>query len=269
MDVTAEQIADNFLEISSEQRLNIILHLNERPWNMSALAKKLNVTVPEIHRNFGRLQKVGFVIKNSNGDYQTTSVGRVICQQIPTFSFLIKNKKYFDSHDFSFLPEKFIQRFGSLDGAQMINGYVKVTEQWKDIYKNSQKYIYNILIEIPYNQDLLKIIEERLRSGITIRSIFSELAIVPKERKEMLARFDFSKFTKDGKIERKMIKDTKIAIILNESEAGLSFPGLEEADMSKMLYSKDNQFHEWCLDYFKENWENAGSFQESKLDAYH
>lgn len=263
-----EDIANNFLEISSEQRLNIILNLNEKAWNLSTLARKLNATVPEIHRNLGRLQNAKFVKKDSNGNYTLTTFGRTIYKQIPTISFMLKNKEYCDSHDFGFLPNKFIQRIGSLDESQIINGYVKIIEKWKEIYKNSQKYIYNILIEAPYDQDLLQIIDNKLRSRVQLRSIFSEFAVVPKERKEILSKFNFDKHFKDGTIERRMLKGTKIAVIVNEVEAGLSFPGANnEADMSKMLYSKDDEFHEWCLDYFKESWDRSVSFQESRLDS--
>ena len=39
-----------------------------------------------------------------------------------------------------------------------------------------------------------------------------------------------------------------------------------EVDMGDMLYGKDSEFHEWCFDYFKHCWENAGAFQENKLE---
>ena len=39
-----------------------------------------------------------------------------------------------------------------------------------------------------------------------------------------------------------------------------------ESDMSEIFYGKDPEFHEWCLDFFNYSWENAGSFQESKLN---
>jgi predicted transcriptional regulator len=62
------------------------------------------------------------------------------------------------------------------------------------------------------------------------------------------------------------MKDVKIAMVLNENEAGLSFPTNEgEPDMSKMLYSSENSFHEWCLDFFNECWKNSTAFQESKI----
>lgn len=254
------------LEISSEQRLNIIRRLNVEKSNLSNMARQLDATVAEVHRNFGRLQKVGFVKKDAGGNYELTLYGKIVCIQIPMFSFMIKNRKYFEVHDLTVLPVKYIQRIGALSDSKVITGCVKVMEEWENIYKNAKEYICNILIEIPYNENLLKILESKLENKVKILSIFSETVIVSKERQELLSKFNFSKFVKNGTLEKKMIKIIKIAMVLNENEAGISFPTNEgEPDMSKMLYSTEKSFHEWCLDFFNECWKNSTAFQESKI----
>ena len=63
-----------------------------------------------------------------------------------------------------------------------------------------------------------------------------------------------------------MKKDVKTIVVLNESEAAVCFPSNNnEIDLSKMFYSKDYDFHEWCLDYFIHSWQNSGNFNEQKL----
>jgi hypothetical protein len=63
-----------------------------------------------------------------------------------------------------------------------------------------------------------------------------------------------------------MTKNTVVALVLNEKEAGLSFPTDEnEPDLSKMFYSTDALFHEWCLDFFSDCWKSSRSFQEAKI----
>lgn len=266
MKTDSEEIAGEFLEISSEQRLNLILSLSVEKSNLSNMARKLDATPAEVHRNFGRLQKAGMVKKDPDGNYELTLYGRTICSQVPTIKFMARNRKYFENHGFADLPTKFVQRLGALSESDMVSGYVKVIEQWENIYKNAEKYIYNILIEIPYNEKLVQILQDKLKNKVTISSIFSESAIISKERHDLLSKFDFSKFVKDGTLERKMLKDAKIALIMNETEAGLSFPSDRgEPDMSKMFHSTDRSFHEWCLDFFGECWKNAGAFQESKI----
>ncbi len=262
----SEGIADEFLEVASEQRLSIVLFLDKEKSNLSGIAKHLDATAAEVHRNLGRLQKAGFIKKDSDGNYSLTVYGKTIRAQIPTLRFMIKNKRYFEVHDFSDLSTKYIQRIGALDEFEMVSGYVKVMERWEEIYKNAKKYIGNILIETPYNEKLLKIIESKLNTKVKISSIFSETAVIPKERREILTKFNFSKFIKDGLLERKMKKDAKIGLILNEKEAGLSFPTSDgEPDLSKMFYSTNELFHEWCLDFFNDQWKDSSAFQEAKL----
>jgi predicted transcriptional regulator len=261
-----EGIADEFLEIASEQRLNILLSLSKEKTNLSSMAKRLNATAAEIHRNLGRLQKSEFIKKGPDGNYELTLYGKTICTQIPTLEFMSKNKKYFETHDFSDLPPKYIQRIGALAESELVIGYIKVMEKCEDMYNNAKDYICNILIEIPYNEKLLEILESKLKQKTKISSIFSETAVISKERQQMLSKFDFAKHIKAGTLERKMKKDVKIALVINESEAGVSFPiSTGEPDMSKMFYSSSEPFHEWCLDFFSESWKNSTTFQEAKL----
>jgi|SRR5579872_3281392 len=261
-----EKMADDFLELSSRQRLGILLRLLDKKSKVSIIAKDLDATVPEVYRNFERLVKADLIVKDADGNYSITTYGRIICGQIPPLAFLSQNKKYFGNHDFGDLPKKFLQRIGALERGQHIKGFVKVLERWKDIYKNSDKYICNILFEVPYDSDLLETLVKKVNNGVKINSIFSESAIIPKDRKQIIEKLGFKKLIEQGLIERKMRKNVQVAVVLNEKEACVTFPKFEgEIDMSEMFYSDDSVFHEWCLDYFKYCWDDSSAFQESKL----
>jgi predicted transcriptional regulator len=261
-----ENIAEDLLEVASEQRLDALLILNKEKMTLANMARRLDATPSELHRNFGRMQKGGLIKKDVDGNYELTLYGKTVCAQMPTFSFMIRNKKYFENHSFWDLPVKYIQRIGALLESEQISGYVKVMEQWENIYKNAKEYICNILLEAPYNEKLLKTIDSKLSNKIKILSIFSESAIVPKERQDLLTKFDFSRFVKEETLQRKMKKDARTALILNEKEAGISFPtDSGEPDISKMFYSSDHLFHEWCLDFFNDAWKASNVFQEAKI----
>ncbi len=267
MNYDYEKTADDFLELASQQRLGILLRLYDKKSMVSKIAKELNATVPEVYRNFERLVKADLIVKEPDGGYTITTYGKIICSQIPSLAFLSQNKKYFGNHDFGDLPQKFLQRIGALVTGQHIKGFVKVLEQWKEIYKNSNEYICNILFEVPYTSDLLEPLSKKLSNGVKVSSIFSELSIIPKERKQVLEKLGFKKFIEQGLIERRMKKTVQIVVVLNEKEACLVFPKLGgDVDMSEMFYSADSDFHEWCLDYFKFCWDNSNIFQEGKLE---
>jgi predicted transcriptional regulator len=261
-----EKTADDFLELASQQRLGILLRLLDKNSKVSIIAKDLDATVPEVYRNFERLVKADLIAKESDGDYRITTYGKIICGQIPSLAFLSQNKKYFREHDFGDLPQKFLHRIGALGGSQHIKGFVKVLEQWKNIYKNSDEYIYNILFEVTYDSDLLETLVKKVNKGVKVHSIFSESAIIPKERKQILKKLGFQKLIEEGLIERKMRKNVQVIVVLNEKEACVMFPKIGvDVNVSEMFYSGDPIFHEWCLDYFKYCWESSSVFQESKL----
>ena len=264
--LTAEDMALIFWDVSSEQRLQIVINLKEKRYTLSQMAKKLDATSPEVHRNFARLLKSGIIEKGVDGYYGLTLFGEIIYNQMSPITFVAKNKKYFNDHDFGELPQKFIDRIGELENSKLIKPHVKVLECWKNIYKNAEKYVCNILVEISYSSDLIEILADKLNGDVKISSIFSDVAVVSEERDKIMREKTFQKFISSDTLRRKMKKNIQIVVVLNEKEAGVIFPTKNsEADLSKMFYSADPSFHDWCLDYFNYSWSNSGSFQEHKL----
>jgi len=98
VELNSEKIANDFLELASEQRLNILINLAEKNLNISKLAKLLDATSPEIHRNVHRLTKTGLIEKTKDGNYELTTFGKVVLVQIPSFSFVSENKKNILAH---------------------------------------------------------------------------------------------------------------------------------------------------------------------------
>jgi predicted transcriptional regulator len=267
MNMDYEQIAGNFLEIASEQRLNILKNLAEKNLNISKLAKLLDATSPEVHRNVGRLAKNGLIIKIPDGTYELTTFGKITIQLIPAISFVSDNKNFFNKHSLDNVEKKFIQRIGSLENKKQIKGYVKVLEKWKKIHENSEKFIYNILSEVPYSDDIIKVISDKLENNVSIKSIFLKDVIIPEDRKKVFEKKQFQKFVTKGVLERKMAKGDILGLLLTDKEAAIFFHNVEgEVDLGEMFSSTDKEFREWCLDYFEYSWNNAISFQESKLN---
>jgi len=146
-----------FFELASDQRLSILFKLNRKQqsetgvYNLSKLAKHLNVTMQEVHRNLNRLMDAGLIEKDSTGIFSLTTFGNAIINQIATFDFLSRNKEYFSTHTFGKeTPMKFIQRIGALNNCEFNSGVVAVIELWKQhIYRESTEYIYGMLPQVP------------------------------------------------------------------------------------------------------------------------
>ena len=259
-----EKSADNFLELASPQRLQILFKLSEKPFAITEMAKELDSTKQEVHRNFRRLEDIRLIEKDVDGKYSITTFGKTMCTQVPSLVFLSQNMEYFEDHEFGDVPTKFIMRTGQLAGGKHIKGVVKVLEQWKTIYKNANEYVYEVLYEVPL--DLIEPLVKRIKEGIQFDYIFSKSAVIPKGRKELLGKLGFDKLIEKGLVERKMRDSVLTVVVLNEKEACILFPNRKgEADMSEMFYGDDLMFHEWCLDYFRYCWYGSDVFQESKL----
>lgn len=259
-----DETADYVLELASSQRLSILIGLLYEDLTPTEFAKEIDATKQEVHRNFLRLEKTGLIKKKVSGKYSLTTFGQTVCTQVPSLVFLTQNRKYFETHTFGNVPHKFQMRCGQLANSQYVKGVSKVLEQWKEIYKNSDSYIYEILSEVPL--DLIEPLVKKIKKGVKFNYIFSESAVVPKGRKALLKKLGFDVLIEKGLIERKMEKNVQTVVVLNEKEACLMFPSLDgESDISEMFYSNDPMFHEWCLDYFRYCWYGSDIFRESKL----
>ena len=261
-----QDVADYFFELASKQRLDILQRLAKSPSKITKIAKEIGATVPEVHRNFERLVESSLVEKNGNGEFHVSVFGSMVLEQIPSFTFMTKNEKYFKNHIFWNIPAKFIQRVGALNDSEYIKGFVKIQECWKSIYSNAQKQIQNILYEAPYSLEIMKLLDNKIKSGVRLQTIFSENIIVPKERRQIIEKSGFKKNIQDGLFERKMRKDVSCVVVLNENEACLSFPKSSEPDVGEAFYGKNPDFIEWCKDYFLHCWDSSDPFRESKLD---
>ena len=139
MTFNEEKVAQIFFELAGHQRLSILKILSEKNLNIAKMAKKLEATSPEVHRNVGKLSSAGLIVKNPDGNYQLTTFGKSLLIQIPSIIVLSENKKYFNEHTLENLEPKFIQRIGQIQNKKHIKGFVRVLEKWKKDPRRSRR----------------------------------------------------------------------------------------------------------------------------------
>jgi predicted transcriptional regulator len=270
-DTRFSNMEEIFAELASSQRLSIIFMISCQRLKLSTLAKSLNLTMQEVHRNTNRLLDSGLIEKNSEGVFFLTTFGNAITRQLSIFDFLSSNKCYFSDHKIGNIPMKFAQRIGALNGGKLISGIVPIIETWKRLYDESSEYIYGILPQIPL--ELIQAVIPKVKNeGVKFNYILPKNAMVPKIRNGLQKSSGYAELLKQGIIERKMIDKIEVALVLNEKQATVMFPTLKgEADMNHMFSSNDAKsnngglFHEWCVDFFRYCWHNSNSFDERKL----
>jgi hypothetical protein len=96
------------------------------------------------------------------------------------------------------------------------------------------------------------------------------MLLFQKKSEEFLKSEGYSQLLQKGIIERRMTTRTNLGIVLTESQALVMFPLTEgQVDMNSIFANNitidSGLFHEWCLDYFIEIWNNAKTFDQYKL----
>ena len=254
------------LELSSEQRLTVISLLNENSFSLTEIQKKIGASTSEIHRNLQRLLESQIIIKNIDGKYTLSTFGKAINSQLSFWEFFTSNKKYFQTHTLDGLDSIFVQSIGALSGSCLVEGFVKVQETWKNIYKNSTVYIHNMLHEISYDSDTMDVLAKKLGQKISLHTIFAKDTIVSQNRESIIKSSGFESILKQDTIKRRLIDSIPVSIVMNETEAAISFAGINgKIDVSHAFYGKSLEFHRLCHDIFSRYWEISGVFSESKI----
>lgn len=265
-----DEAEETYRQLANSDRLEIMLFLDSRIGKMASISKELNVRMQDVKRNLDSLLGQNLVEKNSLGEFSLTTFGSMIVKQIPSIDFLSRNRDYFSNHNFEKIPDKFIHRIGELNNSKFVKGYVAVIETIKGMYSRAEEYIFGMLPEV--SLELVEAIISKIRSRtITFNYILPEKAIVPKVSHELVKDSNYIKLVHQGLINGRMVKKISAAVIVTDKEGAVMFPYVEgDTDMRTMFYSGDinpdyGQFHEWCVDFFKYNWDNSEYYNKGKL----
>ncbi len=252
------------MELASDVRQDILQKLSESDLKLSKIASELDLSLQETHRNISRLSRLGLVEKSTDNSFAISSFGKIIVSQLAPFDFLLGNENFFKKHSTGDLPEKFIKRLGELKNSTLVCGVGPVLERWKKMSKEAKTYIN--LVTNQYPLDVATIMVSRVNEGVKFSNIFAKNMEVPKARDEILKKSGWTKMISDGIVKRRMLETVKVCITVTDTEACVFFPDLTgQTDLISNFFSKDEQFLEWCNDYFQYQWQRADSFDEKKL----
>ncbi|HEX7257864.1 MAG TPA: hypothetical protein VF242_07375, partial [Nitrososphaeraceae archaeon] len=259
-------------ELASELRYSILTKLAERMYKQNEIAKELDMTLQESHRQFERLINTGLVKKNLDGLLSLMSYGKIIVIQLNSFSFLRQNIDYFKDHTIEYLPIKFLRRIGDLHNSKFREGSYVNNEEWKSILTEAEEYTKIISSQVP--PDAFKLAISMIsKKEITVYLIHGENTIIPRCFKEELIDSDFALHLRSlisrGVYQRKMVKRVELMMVFNEKRGIILFPNLKgKVDLDYSFLSDDPLFHEWCNDYFNDVWQEAGVYDVNKLREF-
>lgn len=238
-----ENLGSLLFELSSEERMSILSNLSEEPLKLSHLAQKHNMTVTEASRQIQRLSDAELIIKDVEGFYKITPYGGIILSLMPSLGFVSKNRKYFQEHDTSVLPNELIARFGELSKFTFNEDTISNLLHHMKILKDSEEFCWTAANQ--FHLSAPPLIIEALGRGVDLRTILPADLILPPGFKPA-----------EG-VERRTLPGFNLVVIISEKEAVLGLPYLSGKMDHSQYFSIDPDFIKWCKDLFLYYWNNA------------
>ncbi len=241
-----ERLFNLLFELSNEDRLGILLKLQERAMRLSHLSEELSLTVQETSRHLSRLSDAMLIVKGVDGLYRPTPYGEHAVRLIPGFEFLSKHREYLATHTTFHLPDEFVKRIGDLVNCTFTDDVMVAFHMVENLIQEAQEYIWILSDQILMST--LPFLEKAIRRGAMFRLMLPEDLTPPPGFKPIP--------TIPNVIERKTLKEVDVIITMSEKEARVAFPTTERMDHIG-FGSTDESSHRWCKDLFLYYWGKA------------
>lgn len=244
-----------FTDLASETRCQILVTLNKEPMRLNQLAKKLDLSIQDAHRNTDRLEESGLVQKNSDATLSLTEFGTLVTQQLTYLQFVSQHKQFFEDHTLQTIPEKFVQRIGALKNSKYITSVAEVLEKLKKI-ESATKHHLKIMVTQAW-ADEGKNLYKLIKNNVTVHTIIGKNTIFPDELIESVITQLDKLSSRENLVQREIDKVT-VAIYMADNWCAVMFPNKKgDVDMSSMFLGNDDDLMEWCNDIFEYYWKHS------------
>jgi predicted transcriptional regulator len=234
-----EQLCDLLFELSSGERMNIMLSLLQERLKLSHVSQRLDMTVTEASRHLQRLSDIQLVSKDIDGTFGPTPYGELAVSLLPSLDFISENRQYFLEHVVSNIPYEFTNRLGELSTSSFEMDAVKVLAHCYEILHDAEDYIWTQSYQILPNH--VPIILDQIGNGVIFRGIFPEVidlhpTILPVVRTR---------------------RHVELRILASEKEAMTGFAHRTGEPHYSAFFSEDPKFIKWCKDVHHYYWESS------------
>lgn len=245
-----EKISELLFELSSSERIRILLKIKAEGQKLSQLSKDLKLTASETFRHLQRLSKMELIEKDKNAFYNLTPFGKVTVSLLPSLDFIVRNKRYLLDYDVSVIPQEFIERLGELQEGEL-GSDTMYNLRWTELmFQEAQEYVWFLSDQVLVSSQ--PIIEGRIEAGVEVRAIFPEKIVPPPGFQPLKARISTTKMYQERYLDK-----IQIIIALNEKAASFCLPDTHGRIFYHGFGSKDKRFHKWVRDLFLYHWEKA------------
>lgn len=252
-----ERLCDLLFEVSNEDRLRILLRLEERDMRVTDISRELGLSIQESSRHVSRLSEVGLTRKDVEGFYSLSPYGVLILENLRELEFSSEYSEYFSKHTIERLPKEFVKRIGCLVDSTYIHNMMDFLKRIEKITKNAEEKIWLHVDQYPVNS--IVFINEALDRGVEFKCIEPVEGITGPnpsiyEPKEMEG---FKRARSTPLVEHRIKEKVDAFLFLSENECALAFPTLDGEFDYRGFTAEDERSLKWCVDLFQHYWETA------------
>ena len=252
-----EKLCDLLFEVSNEDRLRILLRLNESPARASELSRDLDLTIQEIGRHIARLTDVGLTQKDVDGFQHATPYCRYLLDLLQGLEFTVQNREYFSTHLLNSIPTDFSSRIGTLSRSRYTDNLFNFLHFFENGIKEAEEYIWIQVDQYPLTA--LSTIIEALNRGVNFK-IVEPLAGAAGPVLNV-DEFDenplLSRAMRTPQVEQRSLEEISVFQFVSESKGALAFITNEGNFDYKGFIVEDEEGLAWCRDLFQRFWEAA------------
>ena len=252
-----EKLCALFFEFSNEDRLRILLRLNESPARASELSRDLDLPIQEIRRHITRLTDVGLTQKDVDSFQHATPYCIYLLDLFTGLEFTVPNREYFSSHLLNAIPTNFSSRIGTLSKSRYTDNLFNFLHFFENGIKEASEYIWIQVDQYPLTA--LSTIIEALNRGVNFKIIEPltgaagpVLNVDEFEENPLLSRA-----MRTPQVEQRSLEETSVFQFVSESKGALAFITNDGNFDYKGFIIEDEEGLAWCRDLFQHFWESA------------
>jgi predicted transcriptional regulator len=238
-------------ELSSSERMSILLALQQHRLRLSQISRRLDLTVAEASRHLHRLSEARLIEKDTTGSYEVTQYGKLVLSLLSGLGFVIKHQDYFLEYDVSCLPDEFVGRMGELTNGEFGADIFRNIELTEKEFREAEEFIWVMSDQIL--KSLIPVVAGKVKQTFDTRFIFPETVMPPDSKAPIPS-------TLPG-IQKRVLPKVEAIVIVTDKAAGFCLPNSNGRIDYRNLNGNDSKFRKWCKDLFLYYWEKAKPFR--------
>ena len=251
-----DNVCTLLFELSSTDRMDILLLVKKTPLKLSHISEKLDFTVQETARNITRLSDARLITKDVDGLFHLTPYGEETLTQLSGFKFLFKNKEYFTTHTAKGLPKQFESSLGIIEGSEFVDDIMVVFHNVERMIMEAKESIWILTNQVLAST--ISYLTRALEQGVEFRLIMPKSYLPTRDIRELISNPVFERAGRNRKLDFRFLDKLETFLSISEKQlAAVSFPNMEGKFDYTGFKTENPDSVEWAKALYSYYWGKA------------